>query len=169
MSGFDAVVQSVSEYRVAGRCGVEILAVLGPRRGGARSDLAGLHDPARPLDLDEFFPSGATPRISRESLRHQLLVVQPRGEFFSLDKVTLKDLHRDELSLKIELLITRRENPDLDPSPCDLYLIFRFDSSDDPLKSLALDLVLRNFDSVGNETAPPAEGSRQSLHLEFTD
>lgn len=170
MPTLDELAQSIPAHQIAGRFGVQLLAVLRPRGEGARGGEGGwrLQDPARPLDLEGLFARSTPPRVSLASLRERLLVARPRGEFFSLDEVSLRHARREDERLTVELLVTRPESPDGEPAPRDLFILLGIDAGVNPPRRLSLTFDGRGVDTRGNET-PLAVTSGEPLTIEFED
>jgi hypothetical protein len=163
--------QTIPAYSVAGRFGLDVLGLLWRVRDGADDAgfrLCAYSDLSRLSGIDELFEQGAPSRVERGALRDQVLVVRPRGEFFSNDELALTQVRRQEDRLSIDLTITHVENPNGEPAPRDLYVVLAVDTGKRPPHSLELLFNGRWRDSQGNET-PLAGPVAPPQTIEFSD
>jgi hypothetical protein len=171
MFPLDILSQAVPAYRLADRFGVDVLGLLWPPRDGAGNEgvrLCAYGDLSRPPGIDELFERDAPPSVSSAALRDHVLVVRPRGEFFSTDELALSRVRRQAGRWTIDLAITHVENPNGEPAPRDLYVVLSIEVGNRPPQSLELRFDGWRRDFQGNET-PSAEPVAPSQTIRFSE
>ena len=158
-------------YRLAGRFGIDVLGLLWPTDGKAKGEgvrLCAHGELSRLSSIDGLFGQDASLRVPHKVLRDHVLIVRPRGEFFSTDELTLTQMRRDDDHWAIDLEITRVETPNGIPAPRDLYVVLAINTGDHPPQHLELRFSGHRRDSQGNET-PLAEPVSPPQVIEFSE
>lgn len=166
----DVLERSAPAHQLAGRFGVDVLGLLRPLQASSADEGARLcryADLARSLDFGAIFGQGAPSRVSRAALRDHVLVVRPRGDFFSTDELALAQLRGPDDQWSLGLEITHCESQDGEPAPRDLYVLLCLEVGDRPLRSLALHFNGRRRDVHGNAT-PLAAPIAPAQFIEFS-
>ena len=160
--------QTFAAHEIAGRFGVELLALLmAPSEDGPYSGVR-LYSSSEPLNLATVFAQNALSVVSRAALHDHFLIVACSGEFFATDKLELTQLsaNGEEWSSKIE--ITHFENVNAIPAPRELYLLLSLDVGDRSLRSLELKFIERWRDHKGVEKSL-SDSAIQSQTIEFSE
>src|SRR5438552_924862 len=106
MLSLDNLVRSVPAHQAAGHFSVDIFGFLKPQgtaAGGEGVRLCPFAGLERPLDLTALFRTSAPLRLSREDLDRHVLVVRPRGEFFTTDELAVVQVSRNAGDWSVEL------------------------------------------------------------------
>jgi hypothetical protein len=161
MSLFEILAQDVPVHRIAGRFGVEALCLLWPASSGPTGEgirFLPLAKLANSFDPEKSFRDETPLPISQPVLRDHALLVRPRGEFFSTDRLAVSDMRVNGNDWGIDFSVTHFENLDGEPAPCDLYLVIAINTGDVQLQSLMLQFKGRWHSFQGEETemAEPA-------------
>ena len=107
-------------------------------------------------------------RLMQAALRDHALVVRPRGEFFSTDRLAVSDVRVAGDAWWIDFSVTHVESPDGEPATSDLYVVIAIDVGHARLRSLRLQFNARWRSFQGEESAMDEPAALPEL-IEFPE
>jgi hypothetical protein len=147
---------SVPAYRLAGGFGIEAFGLLWPvsdGKAGERIRFLPLAQVGDSFDPAAVFREEFPLQVHPSTLRDHVLVVRPRAEFFSNDRLAVSNVSANDGEWRIDFCVTRVESQDLEPAPRDLYVVIALDAGDALLRRLMLQFKARGRSFQGVESA----------------
>jgi len=156
MFSLENLAAAIPAYRHAGRFKLELFALLWPLFENETDEgvwLVPVTALSKIFDPEVLSGWKRSAQVSRAALRNHALVVRPRGQFLSTDKLSLAQLNVEGNRWAVDLALLRSENPDGEPAPRDLYVVLSLDTGDSRPQSLTLHIKGIWQDFRGDESA----------------
>lgn len=160
MLPLDVVLQAGPPHQVAGHFGIDVAGLLRPPESPTLGEEVGIYSLAAlnpSMELDGLFRRTIRSPVPRSTLDDHLLVLQPQGQFFSTDRLSLRGVRLVEDRLTTDLAVTRSESADGEPAPRLLVVLLHIDAGDATLGELVVTYHGRHRPFRGPETPLPGQ------------